>query len=901
MCEKEPIHIPGSIQENGLLIVVDETNFQIIQVSNNCKELIGVPFEEVLGNNLESILGQSQFDSLKSDIDKSPNTNDINPIGCSFTVENEIRAFDLTVHRSDNVLVLEFEPSVKRDGEASDRSFSQIQEAIKKIPLRDNTKQLFQEVADEVKRISKFDRVMAYKFHEDDHGEVIAESKEDDLESFLGLHYPASDIPPQARKLYEKNWFRIISDTFYTPRPLVPPLNPLTNKPLDLSGSVLRGVSPMHIAYLKNMGVRASMSISIMNGGKLWGLIACHNTQPKNLPYELRMACTFIGQMLSWQLVSLLENEIRKEFMERGNATNSVISSLSSSPNLMTGIEKEGPRISSLLKAQGVSLHFLNYYLQYGSALDLKEVKEIHQIVENEMNSRNQNVYSNRNFACLYPNSLKSSNIMSGIMAISIPGETNKIGSLIWYRQEEVHSVSWAGNPEKISDHLGMLHPRKSFAAWSEEVRNLCPKWTEVDNLVAENFRNLFLEIVVKLEVRQFRSLEALTKRQEEFVDTICHEIRNPINGILGSVEIIKEKLSRIRELAMAIPELAELEEHLDDIKECAIQQTTITTDALDLSRLDYQKFNVAPLSVGTVVRSAVKLFTNSASQKNIQFIVKDSPLFMKGDSQRLKQILINLLSNAIKFTDQGSISISYREEEKKETSSVVVIAVEDTGIGMTEEELGKLFGRFSQANDKISSKYGGSGLGLSICRKLARLMGGDIFVESKPNVGSTFLLKIPSQKLTRAEIESVDVLAVKPQSYGSNAGDAKMQKKILIVEDNLINQRILIAFLRRHNYDCILALNGKEAVEQFFVYSLELVGAFMDIEMPIMNGYESTKFIREKEKELHMLPIPIIGLSGNAREEQKQQALSAGMNDYVTKPISEEVIAQKIRMWFQR
>lgn len=901
-CDREPIHIPGSIQQHGLLLAVDERDFRILQVSNNTEDVLGTTVDQILGNFFENIVGPTQFKHLQDYSKNFTSYRDINPMVCKMPVKGKEESFDVTLHKSeDRLIIIEFERSFKRNDHHINYSFFyRAQEAITKIPHRDNIIDLFQEVAKHVKQISEFDRVLVYKFHEDLHGEVIAESKRDDLESLLGLHYPASDIPAQARKLYEKNWFRIIPNTNYTPIPIIPTINPITKKPIDLTHAVLRSVSPVHIEYLKNMGLGASMSISILHDGKLWGLIACHHYVPKLLPYEHRMSCTFVGQVVSWHLVSVLENDKRRRFIQRRNLINELMESMTTSSDWMAGLKSEEKRLCELVEAHGATIHFYHQFFQYGITPSLKEFESLHKIVENEMETKKQNLLSTNYAASLYPGALNYPNIVSGLLAISIPGEPT--GSVIWYRPQAEQTVSWGGKPEKMEDVKGVLHPRKSFAIWTEEVKNKSLNWSDTDKLVAEEFRNLTMEILVKHEINQFKNAEALNKKQEEFIDTICHEIRNPINGIIGSLGLIREKLVKVKEhletSGVKVSELTEIDAHLTDIMDCAVHQTTVTTDALDLSKLDFGKMKLenVPIDLEALVQSVVKIFINAATSKGIELAVESlSPVYMKGDPHRLKQIIINLVSNAIKFTEQGGVTIRFKEADRGDNNMTVVITVEDTGIGMSDAETMQLFNRFSQANESIASRYGGSGLGLSISRKLARLMGGDIVVTSRQNVGSKFTVRISSHLLNEEDIESL----VKPSRKNSKeiprVSESKMKKTILIVEDNVLNQRILVALLKKYNYTCIIAHNGLEAIQEYMLHSSELDVIFMDIEMPVMNGYEATKIIREKEKELQLPAIPVIGLSGNAREQQKLQALSIGMTDYLTKPFSGEDIVAKI------
>ena len=280
-CDREPIHIPGAIQPHGVMLVMREMDQQIVQASANAAARL-TGGRDVLGAPLSQVLGVPSADAIRVALNRGA-------IRASATIHTLAGAFDATVHRSGGLAVIELEPADASAVFAPDAFRDMIRETLAHIEEATTLAELAHAIAAQMRRLTGFDRVWVYRFHEDWHGEIIGESMRDGIEPWLGLHYPASDIPAQARALFLKNWLRMIPDVAYQRVPIEPENNPLTGEPLDLGNSVLRAVSPIHIQYLTNMGVTASLVISLIHRGQLWGLISGHHySGPKRVPFATR-------------------------------------------------------------------------------------------------------------------------------------------------------------------------------------------------------------------------------------------------------------------------------------------------------------------------------------------------------------------------------------------------------------------------------------------------------------------------------------------------------------------------------------------------------------------------------------------------------------------------------------
>lgn len=336
-CEREPIHVPGSIQPRGVLLVVSDPDHVVQQASENLEELTGVPWADALGRPLADVLGAGAAGAVIRSASAFGDLRERNPIEVTLTVGGRQEPVDAILHRTvirggrDGAdggtplvsLVVELEPARGPRPFSFPNTYQAVRGTVAELNRASSLQELYDITAQAVRSLTGFDRVMVYRYDADYNGEVVAEAKLDALNSFLGQHYPASDIPAQARALYEKNWIRLISDVDYEPSPVRPTDHPASGQPLDMTFSTLRSVSPIHIEYLGNMGVRASMSISLLRDDKLWGLIACHHySGPHAPPYAVRAAAEFLGSTLSLRLVDRAqEDEVRRALRVRSTLT----------------------------------------------------------------------------------------------------------------------------------------------------------------------------------------------------------------------------------------------------------------------------------------------------------------------------------------------------------------------------------------------------------------------------------------------------------------------------------------------------------------------------------------------------------------------------------------------------
>jgi two-component system, chemotaxis family, sensor kinase Cph1 len=311
ICDREPIHIPSSVEPNGVLLAVREPELTVAQVSASAAIHIETAAEALLGVSLRELFDEDCFVALRQQI-MSENLHQKRTFLSGVRVQGSGRSFDASLHRHQGALIIELEPAADPTGVAQSAIYSAVTDALADLEGHFSPVDLCQRVAVDVRGLTGFDRVMVYRFLEDDTGAVIAEDHRADLAPYLGLRYPASDIPAQARRLYLVNALRLKADVNAPRSPMVPHVNPDTGQPLDMTYCVLRAMSPVHDEYLRNMGVTASMSVSIVKDGRLWGLIACHHTTAKTVPYQIRVSCEILARVFSAHIAAAEEEDTRR-------------------------------------------------------------------------------------------------------------------------------------------------------------------------------------------------------------------------------------------------------------------------------------------------------------------------------------------------------------------------------------------------------------------------------------------------------------------------------------------------------------------------------------------------------------------------------------------------------------
>jgi two-component system, chemotaxis family, sensor kinase Cph1 len=731
-CAKEPIHIIGKTQSHGLLIVCDPETLEIVQCGKNAEAIISIPYDELPGKKLSEIVGEKQAALLR---ESKINKEQVLP------QEMEIcgNTFLLHSHISEASLVIDLEPvKMVQDPFFFQKELTGILNTFQATP---SIAKLVEAAASRVKQMFGYDRVMIYRFDENWNGEVIAESKEEEMDSWLGLHYPATDIPAQSRELFLKHRVRLISNVNYEPVPITPELSPLTSRPLDISKSHLRAVSPIHIEYLQNMEVGASLSAAIVVKGKLWGLIACHHREAKFLDHYQRESCRFLSQMLASE-ITLHDS---KQYLEKAETTEVIrqqlFKQMQDQEDIPTALQRGQVKFTSLVPCEGGALLFEGQWHRVGNT---PEEEQLNELVNSFLSGKDDDIIQTRNLSSVYPQSFSYKETASGILSLRIADDKY----LLWFKPEVIQTVSWGGNPHDkayYNDEKNRISPRKSFQKWTEELTGISEEWQDID---ISNIKKLRDDVTHILLAKQRKEIEALNeklveanKELELFSYGLSHDLRAPLRGIDGYLTVIREDFGdQLEEEGLMMLKMT---------KALGAKMNQLIDDILAYSGLNHaQAINFQPIVVNELIDEVLDFVNvkNTYSGATIK-IQEDLPV-IEGDRRMLFQLWSNLLTNALK----------YSEKEKKsevEVGTTVIdgiscFYVRDNGIGIKEEHLDKIFKTFTRV---AGGKFQGSGIGLAIVKRIVEKHRGKIWVESVPNEGSVFYFCINCEE-TAPEVQ---------------------------------------------------------------------------------------------------------------------------------------------------
>ena len=537
-CDREPIHQLGKIQSFGALVAVNADWF-VAHRSTNLEAIMGRGHQVDIGARLSSFIVPDAETRIRS---AAAILSDPDHVERLFGIDlgGDGTLFDCAIHSSGPYTILEIEPHTAGDVE---RQLATLRRIMSRLDRFDRPETLAAEAARQLRIVLGIDRVMVYRFRDDLSGEVIAEAKREDLESFLGLRYPQSDIPAQARALYVRNRFRIISDVQAEPVPIEPEFS-LDGAPVDLSMSTLRAVSPIHIEYLHNMGVGASLSISIVIDGKLWGLFACHHYGPKLLPYSQRTAAELFSELFSLVMERVLGREV-VHLQEEGRAVHDrLMRDIAAGTPLTQSLPMIDPVIERIIPHDGTSIFVDDIYDSRGSAPNEEEFRAIAPILNAGATSR---LLATEALADRIPRAERFADRAVG--ALVIPISRSPRDYLVLWRKPLKQVVNWAGNPEKPVEYGpngARLTPRKSFEAWQETVEGRAEPWTAAEQKIAEGLRVTLLEIILRLTDEAVQERAKAQQQQDLLIAELNHRVRNILNLIRGLVSQSKHETNDI-------------------------------------------------------------------------------------------------------------------------------------------------------------------------------------------------------------------------------------------------------------------------------------------------------------------------------------------------------------------
>ncbi|MEH2434419.1 MAG: ATP-binding protein [Nostoc sp.] len=756
--DRKPIHTPGSIQPHGVLLALS-TQLEILQVSNNTQEHLGKEPKDLFGKPLSYLLEAQQIETVKQCLVKkigSPNAFKV-----SISTLHRQQNFDAIAHRTEEAVILELEPTDSKS-EVSFLDFHALaNEAIAKMQRTSNLIEFLHVVAQEVQKIIGFDRVMVYKFDQSGAGSVISEVKREDLSPYLGLHYPATDIPAQARELYTRCFLRFLPDLTTEPVELVPRENPTTHQPLDLSYSLLRSFDWCCAEYHQNMGVKALLVISLIQEQKLWGLISCHHLTPKYISYEVLKMCEFLGQIVSSELAHKISYSEWNYKVKLKSLQADFLESISQADNFIDALIKPEIRLLDLVSASGAAVCLDNEITLVGATPNIHEVRALIEWADIQVND---NLFSTDSLPKLYREALIFKDTASGLLLLRISKVRRYY--ILWFRPEVIQTVNWAGNPNESiqtqADGSLSLSPRKSFEQWQETVRLTSLPWETCEFESAIALSNAIVGIVLSKadELAKINlELERSNRELASFAYAASHDLKEPLRGIYNFSTVLLEDYAQVLD--------DDGIECLQTVVSLSVRMETLINALLRLSQLGQAQLREQATDLNELVTQVIEVFRASRQDSGLVDIRIPRPLpTVQCDRVLVNEVFSNLLGNAFKYNDKPEqwVEIGYFSQEEEQGAGSKgefsplppaprpcasfpcpipnpqspIFYIRDNGIGIPQHHLESIFRLFKRLHSQ--EKYGGgAGAGLAIVKKIVELHNGQIWIESTVGVGSIF------------------------------------------------------------------------------------------------------------------------------------------------------------------
>lgn len=745
-CVREPIHLLGGVQSYGALIAARLHGAVVDTVSRNTGAVLGVAAEELVGRPVTELIGDEQWALAREIAEAGEPPEGASESGrpgvagepsgpvasgvlsLSLERDGQARLFDVTVHRVAELLVLEFEPRSAEGPFVFQNFYPRVRSALHRLQGAADVTACCAAAVREVRALTGYDRVVAYRFDgADGPGQVIAEARGEGREPWLGLWFPASDIPPQARRLYARNWIRVIGDVDDATVGLLPEVREGTGEPLDLSGSTLRTVSGYHLEYLRNIEVASSMSVSLLHEGELWGLIACHGDAPRRLTPEVRAACEFFGIALSLQLAAVAEREQVDELSGYRRALATLLARLSS--QAPEALLRPDSGLAELLHADGALLLRGAEVAATGGPLPAA----LPGLLERLTSPVGEVWSSDRvpEVLGLDPAEAQAQGVPAGLLLLPL----NRDGDLLaWWRRERPAPREWAADPAhpvRTGPGGERLTPRGSAAVHRATLRGRSTPWTPAQRAVAGE---LWREVAGLLS-RHMAALEArnteLARTNEDldsFAHAAAHDLKEPLRGISNAAAFMVEDAGDVLDTTSL--------RRLTTVRRLAERMDGLLDSLLHFSRLGQVGLERQLVELDEVVDDALLVAGDRLAEQGVT-VVRPAPLpRLHADRERLREVLENLFVNAAKYAvDEAAagerrVWVEAVPVAGPDGDPVTAVVVRDNGIGIPAEQQDDVLQLFRRLHRR-DERGGGSGVGLAVVKRIVERHGGRLWLES--------------------------------------------------------------------------------------------------------------------------------------------------------------------------
>jgi two-component system, chemotaxis family, sensor kinase Cph1 len=611
-----------------------------------------------------------------------------------------------------------------------------------------------------VRTLTGFDRVWVYRFEPDGHGVIVAENKRPDIESFLGLHYPDTDIPPLARALYLQNWLRAIPDSQAASVPIEPSDVEPMEMQLDMGMVSCRAVSPVHLTYLVNMGVRASMSISLIVDGDLWGMISCHHYEaPRLISYQARAAAEFVGIVCSMQIAAKTA-QVDSEYRHLlDQAQGRLLERLSGSETVATGLRDGTDDVLELCNASGAAIAIAHEFHLIGRTPPAEDVQRLIRRLQERQTS---DMFVTDHLCAEFPEFADMTSSASGMIAV--PFSRHQGNFILWFRPEELQTIQWGDHhtPTTInsllheagSTTLSPLTPQTSFVEWAETVHGRSAKWRLPEIGAATSLRSSIGNLLLLRAEQLARANADLTRANEEldaFAYIASHDLKEPLRGIHTYTTIVIEDYSDVLD--------EQGTQRLEAVLRLSRRMGSLVDSLLDYAQVGRNELNLSDVQLHVVLADAVEQMQVRINEAGAEIRCSEQLPLITADPDRLQEVLLNLVSNAIKYnvsthpsvevgitsigaTQRGASIVRRSIGSEREP---LVVYVRDNGAGIEDDYQEEIFRVFRRIEHNESTQTG-TGVGLTICRRIIERHGGVIWCESSLGEGSTFYFTLEAQ-----------------------------------------------------------------------------------------------------------------------------------------------------------